>query len=61
LPRAIPLFEREGFQVLPAPTAFTTPSHSLVEELMPESMNGSREALREHLGQLFNRIKDALP
>ncbi len=61
LPRAIPLFEREGFQILPAPTAFTTPSHSLVEELLPEGLNGSREALREHLGQLYNRLKDSLP
>ncbi len=61
LPRAAPLFEREGLHVLPAPTVFTAPSQSLVEDLLPEGIGSSREALREHLGLIFNRLKDSLP
>jgi uncharacterized SAM-binding protein YcdF (DUF218 family) len=59
LPRAIPLFEREGLTVFAAPTAFSTGSPSLVEDLLPgEGLRLSRDALHEYLGQLYNRLKE---
>ncbi len=58
LPRAIPLFEKQGLEVTPAPTAFSTGSPSLVEDLLPRAMVRSRQALNEYLGQLYNRLKD---
>jgi uncharacterized SAM-binding protein YcdF (DUF218 family) len=58
LPRAIPLFEKQGLEVTPAPTAFSTGSPSPIENLLPGAMNRSRQALNEYLGQLYNRLKD---
>jgi uncharacterized SAM-binding protein YcdF (DUF218 family) len=58
LPRAIPLFERHGFEVVPAPMAFSTTSPSLIENLLPRDMVSSRYALHEYLGQLFNHLMD---
>ncbi|MCF8200070.1 MAG: YdcF family protein [Sulfuritalea sp.] len=62
LPRAIPLFEHEGLRVIAAPTGFSTISPSLVENLIPngEGFSTSRVALREYLGQIYNRIKGKL-
>ena len=57
LPRAIPLFEREGLTVVPAPTMFNTGSPSLFENLLPgEGLTASRIALREYLGRLANQF-----
>ena len=57
LPRAIPLFEREGLTVTPAPTVFTQPSPSLIEDLLPGGgLRNSRFALHEYLGLLFNTL-----
>jgi len=61
MPRAAELFRREGIEVLPAPTAFPKSSPSAVEEYLPRNLRPSQEALNEHLGQLFNRLKDSLP
>ncbi|OHC61774.1 MAG: hypothetical protein A2040_14385 [Rhodocyclales bacterium GWA2_65_19] len=58
LPRAIPLFQKQGLEVIPAPTAFTTASPSRMEDLLPRDLNRSRQALNEYLGQLYNRLKD---
>ncbi|MCX7156273.1 MAG: YdcF family protein [Rhodocyclales bacterium] len=59
LPRAIPLFEREGLTVIAAPTGFSTGSPSTVEGLLPgEGQLRSRLALHEYLGHLYNRIKE---
>lgn len=58
LPRAIPLFEKQGLEVKPAPTAFSTVSPSLMEDLLPGAMVRSRHALSEYLGQLYNRLKE---
>jgi len=58
LPRAIPLFEKQGLEVIPAPTAFSTGSPSPVEDLLPGGMIRSRWALREYLGQFYNRLKE---
>ena len=60
LPRAIALFEREGFSVLPAPTQFTTEGEaaSWIERWTPQhdALAKSRSALHEWLGLL----RDAL-
>ncbi|MCK9380052.1 MAG: YdcF family protein [Sulfuritalea sp.] len=58
LPRAIPPFEKQGLEVTPAPMAFSTGSPSLIEDLLPGGIGYSREALKEYLGQLYNRIKE---
>ena len=58
LPRAIPLFDKQGLEVTPAPTAFTTGSPSVLENILPGAMNRSRIALNEYLGQLYNRLKE---
>ncbi|MBI3374967.1 MAG: YdcF family protein [Betaproteobacteria bacterium] len=61
LPRAVPLFEREGLTVVAAPTVFSTGSPSLVENLLPgEGFGRSREALHEYLGLLANRLAGML-
>lgn len=61
MPRSVELFRREGIEVLPAPTGFRTASPSVVEDYLPRNLRPAQEALHEHLGQLFNRIEDALP
>lgn len=58
LPRAVALFEARGLEVAPAPTAFSTGSPSLLENLLPAGMTRSRWALNEYLGQLYNRLKE---
>jgi uncharacterized SAM-binding protein YcdF (DUF218 family) len=58
LPRAMPLFEKQGLEVTLAPTGFTTRSPSLIEDMLPGGMVRSRQALNEYLGQLYNRIKE---
>lgn len=61
LPRAIPLFEREGLTVVAAPTGFSSHSASLMENLLPgEALGTSRVAIREYLGQLYNRFKEII-
>lgn len=59
LPRAVPLFEREGITVIAAPTAFSGGAPTPVESLLPgDGLGRSRLALHEYLGQLYNRLKD---
>lgn len=58
LPRAIPLFERQGIAVTPAPTAFNTSAPDLAAGLLPGNLATSRQALNEYLSQLFNRLKE---
>jgi uncharacterized SAM-binding protein YcdF (DUF218 family) len=61
LRRAIPLFERQGFEVVAAPTRFTTHSPSLFFYLIPDyqSFEKSTTALRELLGILAQRVAAA--
>ena len=54
LPRAIPLFEKEGLEVAPAPTGFSTRPPSLLANLLPGGLGRSSAALHEYLGRLFN-------
>lgn len=58
LPRAIPLFQSAGLEVIPAPTAFTTSGPSLLGRLLPADMHSSYFAIHEYLGMLFNRLKE---
>ncbi|MCX7165810.1 MAG: YdcF family protein [Rhodocyclales bacterium] len=58
LPRAIPLFEKQGLEVTAAPTSFSTVSPSLFKVLLPGGLVLSRQALNEYLGQLYNHLKD---
>ncbi|MDO8787887.1 MAG: YdcF family protein [Sulfuritalea sp.] len=60
LPRAIPLFEKQGLEVTPAPTAFSTQPPSSIAALLPGGLEQSRQALNEYLGQLYNRLKDMI-
>lgn len=60
LPRAVPLFEKLGMEVTPAPTAFSTASPSMAGALRPIGLRDSQEALNEYLGQIFNRLKEIL-
>ncbi len=60
LPRAIPLFEKEGFEVVPAPTGFSTKPPALLANLLPGGLGRSSAALHEYLGMLFNALKERL-
>jgi len=54
------VLRKQGLEVVPAPTAFSTDSPSLLEDLLPRGLVRSRLALNEYLGQLFNRLKEIL-
>ena len=56
LPRAIPLFERQGLEIVAAPTAFTTLPESRLAQWLPSAraLAQSSAALREWLGKLFS-------
>ena len=58
LPRAVELFERQGLEVLPAPTGFSSSPPSLMMQLRPQAdaLAGSTQALHEWLGILVQRL-----
>ncbi len=58
LPRALELFERQGLEVLAAPTAYSTPGPSLFARALPSAfaLNQSSMALHEWLGVLVQRV-----
>lgn len=58
LPRAVELYERQGLEVLSAPTGFSTPAPSLFARALPSaaSLNQSSTALHEWLGILVQRL-----
>jgi uncharacterized SAM-binding protein YcdF (DUF218 family) len=55
MPRSIRAFEMAGFQVVPAPTGFTTRCRTSVLDYLPNAyaLVGSAEALREWIGRLW--------
>jgi uncharacterized SAM-binding protein YcdF (DUF218 family) len=60
LRRAVPLFQRQGIEVAPAPTMFSTASPSLLQDLLPGSLKRARQALNEYLGLAYYRLKEKL-
>jgi uncharacterized SAM-binding protein YcdF (DUF218 family) len=61
LPRAVPMFRNQGFDVLPAPTGFLSPlgdSYRLLDWLPSAQVFWrSAIALHEHLGRLWYRLR----
>lgn len=59
MPRAASLFRAEGLDVIAAPTSFSQPSQSFVENWLPsaEQLDRSQIALHEMLGLLANRLQ----
>lgn len=59
MPRARKAFETAGFEVVPAPTAFTTRYQTDLLAWIPqaEAMRDSRIYLREQIGRLWYRLK----
>jgi uncharacterized SAM-binding protein YcdF (DUF218 family) len=55
LPRAVPLFEAQGFTVIPAPTGFTTESASAWQRWLPSvaALRNMTLFCHEWLGRLF--------
>lgn len=58
LPRAIPLFEKQGLEVTPAPMGFSTLPPSAVASFLPGGLGNSSKALHEYLGRLYNRLRE---
>ena len=58
LPRAVPLFEKQGIEVIPAPVGFSNPAPTALTDFLPGSLGQSRDALNEYLGQLYNRLRE---
>jgi uncharacterized SAM-binding protein YcdF (DUF218 family) len=63
MPRAVRVFERNGFDVVPAPTIFSrgklNTSTSELRDWLPSSvaLNNSRQAMHEYVGIAWYRIK----
>jgi len=58
LPRAVKLYQRQGLEVMAAPTAFSTPGPSLFARALPSAawLSESSTALHEWLGILADRL-----
>jgi uncharacterized SAM-binding protein YcdF (DUF218 family) len=60
MPRARKLFEQQGFEVLPAPTGFTSagPEAGIVDAWLPnaDALFSTQIALHEWLGLLYSRL-----
>ncbi len=58
LPRAVELFERQGLEVLPAPTGFSSSPPALIMQFRPQAdaLAKSTQALHEWLGILVQRL-----
>lgn len=59
LPRAVPLFERQGLEVFPAPTGYATSSSPIYAELLPSAgaLQSSTWVLHEWLGIFVQRLR----
>ena len=58
LPRAVPLFEKQGLEVTPAPMGFSTAPPSALASFLPGGLGNSSKALHEYLGRLYNRLRE---
>jgi uncharacterized SAM-binding protein YcdF (DUF218 family) len=58
LPRAIPLFENQGFEVIPAPMGFSAAPSPDWADWLPQDLGTSRVALHEYLGLLYDRLRN---
>lgn len=58
MPRSVLVFERAGFEVLPAPTVFNVPQQRPLLEWLPSlhGLLGSQRVLREWVGLLVARV-----
>lgn len=63
LPRAVELFERQGLEVIAAPTVFSTPGPSLFARALPSAawLHQSSMALHEWLGILVEHLMQRTP
>ena len=59
LARAVPLFERQGLAVIPAPTVFTTSAADSSYDWLPGSIWASRNAAHEYLGRAADWLSQA--
>lgn len=59
MPRSVMAFESAGFEVIPAPTAFTTNYKTSLLDFLPDAgaLYGSRVFLHERIGQLWYQLK----
>ena len=59
MPRAVLAFQTVGFQVIPAPTAYTTRYQTDLLSFVPnaDALNKSREFMHEFIGMLWYRLK----
>jgi uncharacterized SAM-binding protein YcdF (DUF218 family) len=59
MPRAVPAFQAAGFQVVPAPTAYTTRFQTGLLDFLPNSkaLHDSRIFMHELIGSLWYQLK----
>jgi len=59
MPRSISAFEQNGFQVVPAPTAYSTRNTPLILDFFPSAtaMKNSRMAMHEILGRIWYAMR----
>jgi uncharacterized SAM-binding protein YcdF (DUF218 family) len=59
MPRAVQTFQRAGFQVVPAPTAYSTRYRTDLLAFVPDAyaLNDSRKFMHELIGLLWYRLK----
>ncbi len=62
MPRAVRTFEAAGFEVIPAPTAYTTRYQTDLLAFLPnaDALRGSRIFMHELIGMLWYKIKSEL-
>ncbi|MDR9436257.1 MAG: YdcF family protein [Thiohalophilus sp.] len=59
MPRSVSAFEQQGFDVTPAPTAYSTRARPLLLQFVPDAgaLEDSRKALHELLGRLWYSVR----
>ncbi|MDZ7803891.1 YdcF family protein [Thiohalophilus sp.] len=59
MPRSVSAFQQQGFDVIPAPTAYSTRARPLLLQFVPDAsaLEDSRKALHELLGRLWYAVR----